>query len=160
MDKVVGPVTINLQGKSNIHAIPLGIFLDQITKFSDLRISLHMKSTAAHGRVVCCLTKEDSAEIKGILLGRVTDVDESLSISKPGCFVSPVVATGGLSGIVWTVSPPAEVIDATVFVIREIDGEQKDDTVTITAVVHEKKGDREEKRDDAGEAKTKRRRRW
>jgi hypothetical protein len=161
MDKVVGPVTIGLQGKSKIHAIPVAIFLDKTTVFSILRIQLNVKSTATHARIICCKTKEASEEIKKMLNGRVTDVDESLSISMPECFVSQIVGSGGLAGIVWEVDPPAEVIDATVFVIREIDGEEKDDTVTMTAIVHSGKREREEKKLEAGgEQKTKRRRRW
>lgn len=161
MDKVVGPVTIGLQGKSKIHAIPIAIFLDKTQVFSVLRIQLNIKSTATHARLVCCKTKKASEEIKKMLQGRVTDVDESLSISMPDVFVSGIVGTGGLTGIVWEVSPPAEVIEASVIVIREIDGEEKDDTVTMTAIVKDGKREREEKKTETStEQKTKRRRRW
>ena len=160
MDKVVGPVTIPLQGKSPIHEIPLGIFLDQIEEFSYLSITLHIKSTETHGRIICCQTKEEAAAVKRALTGRVTDVDKSLMISNPGCFVSPIVGSGGLESVEWFVSPAADVIDATVFVVREMDGEEKDDTVAITAIVHTKKDKKEVHQEKGeGEPKTKRRRR-
>ena len=138
MSVVAGPYTVKLDDKNDVHVIPLGIALDKIVEFDEIKVSLHMKSTDSYGRVVLCVTEGAQHEICEKATGKVTAIDESLMHEIRDCQIGPIVKTGDLSQVVWQKLDACPVIDASIAVIREIGGEQRDDSVTIVLIRHGK----------------------